>query len=266
MTRVRAGLVATLCVTAFAATLAAGCGGTQNDPEAAAPLIGPWRMESYRDGDQLKPLLPDSHVTCEFAADAVSGDAGIDTFAGTYRVVNNDLRLRDVQAGASEGLPELVAQQKAFLEDLDRTRHFSVADGRLTLTAANGDVLVTLLPGTAAELVGSWRCTAYDAGGASLTKPAEGAEFTAEFGEGGSVSGATVAGPFVGAYETADAPALRLADLEILSDSVAADAEEKAAQDFLAALGETASYELGNGTLSLKDGRGYVVAMFESAE
>lgn len=261
MRRVR--VLPMLLLAALALALALAACGEADSPAEGASVEGSWRMETYLDGDQMKPLLPGSDVTAEFGTEMVAGHAGVNDFSAAYSLKGERIDFSKLDVGDDAGLEQIAGQERAFLEGLERAREYSVEGGRLSLKTKKGVILVTFVRGLEPELVGAWTCTGYSDGKGGLTVPEAGSEPTVEFGEGGAVSGDDGSGTYVGSYDTTGANGLTVSDLEALAD--AAD-RTASAKRFTDALRSAAYYELGEATLTLEDAGGETVAVFESAE
>jgi heat shock protein HslJ len=113
-----------------------GCGG-----EPASLLLGPeWVVESI-DG---APLISDSGVTLAFdEAGRVSGVASCNRYLATYELTGEGL---SIDGGASTMMacePDLMEQERRFLDTLDAIRRFEIApDGALVLVADAGPKLI----------------------------------------------------------------------------------------------------------------------------
>lgn len=258
-------LTRTLLIVMLAASghALAACGNGGGEPAADIAVEGSWRLESYLDGDQMKPLLPGSEVTANFGTENVSGSAGVNDYTASYSLDGDAIDLGRITVTEDAGFDEVAGQERAFLEDLDRAREYSVEDGRLSLRTKKGVVLLTFVRGLELELVGAWTCTGYADGKGGLAAPQAGGEPSADFGEEGAVSGFDGAASYTGSYETTAANGLVISDLESLDG----EAERTpGAERFTDALRAAASYELGDAALTLVDAEGETVATFVSAE
>jgi heat shock protein HslJ/uncharacterized protein YecT (DUF1311 family) len=128
-----------------------------NISEAAAAGVGPeatsavraneWRLFGWISNGVERSLVPGTHVTIAFdPAGKVSGFASVNRYAGRFQFENEE-RLRWLQPGAvltrMKGEPELMSQEKAFLESLRRTVVYRVEDRQLHLESSNGSTVLT---------------------------------------------------------------------------------------------------------------------------
>lgn len=119
------------------------------EPQAVAPprAGAEWQLSQWTANGVQRPLVPDSNISVAFdPSGKIAGNASVNRFSGTYRF-DADGRLLWPGTGFSltrmAGPPELMAQERAFLESLRRTAHYR-ADGRqLVLESANGSIVLT---------------------------------------------------------------------------------------------------------------------------
>jgi heat shock protein HslJ/uncharacterized protein YecT (DUF1311 family) len=122
---------------------AAGAG-----PEATGAVrANEWRLFGWVSNRIERSLVPGTHVTIAFdPAGKVSGFASVNRYAGRFQFENEE-RLRWLQPGVvltrMKGEPELMAQEKAFLESLRRTVIYRVEDRQLHLESNNGSTVLT---------------------------------------------------------------------------------------------------------------------------
>ena len=106
-----------------------------------------WRLTDWIVNGVPRQLVADSNVTIAFdPSGKLSGNASINSFSGSFRF-DADGRLQWPRAGfvltRMAGPPELMAQERAFLESLRRTVHYHADGQHLVLESANKSVVLT---------------------------------------------------------------------------------------------------------------------------
>jgi len=106
-----------------------------------------WRLTDWIVNGAPRQLVADSNVTIAFdPSGKLSGNASINSFSGSFRF-DADGRLQWPRAGfvltRMAGPPELMAQERAFLESLRRTVHYHADGQQLVLESASKSVVLT---------------------------------------------------------------------------------------------------------------------------
>jgi heat shock protein HslJ/uncharacterized protein YecT (DUF1311 family) len=106
-----------------------------------------WRLTDWIVNGAPRQLVTDSHVTIAFdPSGKLSGNASINSFSGNFRF-DADGRLLWPRAGFTltrmAGPPDLMAQERAFLDSLRRTVHYHADGQQLVLESANKSVVLT---------------------------------------------------------------------------------------------------------------------------
>ena len=106
-----------------------------------------WRLTDWIVNGVPRQLVADSNVTIAFdPSGKLSGNASINSYSGNFRF-DADGRLQWPRAGfiltRTAGPPELMAQERAFLESLRRTVHYHSDGQQLVLESANRTVVLT---------------------------------------------------------------------------------------------------------------------------
>jgi heat shock protein HslJ/uncharacterized protein YecT (DUF1311 family) len=106
-----------------------------------------WRLTDWIVNGAPRQLVADSNVTIAFdPSGKLSGNASINSFSGSFRFDANG-RLQWPRAGFAltrmAGPPELMAQERAFLESLRRTVNYHADGQQLVLESANKSVVLT---------------------------------------------------------------------------------------------------------------------------
>lgn len=106
-----------------------------------------WRLSDWIVNGVQRQLVADSNVTIAFdPSGKLSGNATINAFAGNFRF-DAEGRLQWPRAGFTltrmAGPPELMAQERAFLDSLRRTVYYHADGQQLVLESANKSVVLT---------------------------------------------------------------------------------------------------------------------------
>ena len=106
-----------------------------------------WRLTDWTVNSAPRQLVADSNVTIAFdPSGKLSGNASINSFSGSFRF-DAEGRLQWPRAGFTltrmAGPPELMAQERAFLDSLRRTVHYHADGQQLVLESANKSVVLT---------------------------------------------------------------------------------------------------------------------------
>ena len=118
---------------ALAAVLvvAMGCGNTTS---SSAPTLSgtSWTIVSIN----RFPTVATAQPTADFGADGkVSGNAGCNTYNGTYTVTGDNITVSPlISTRIACASADITTQEGAFLEALSRATHWSIDQGNLSLT------------------------------------------------------------------------------------------------------------------------------------
>jgi heat shock protein HslJ len=113
---------------------------------AAASLEGMlWKLDSYVNSQgALVGVLPDTEVTAEFQDGQVAGSAGCNSYFGTYESDGRSLTLGAIGMTEMYCAPEaLMDQEGAYLVALESAASYQIADGRLQIANAGGEIVLT---------------------------------------------------------------------------------------------------------------------------
>jgi heat shock protein HslJ len=128
-------------------TLATGEGKTLTFQAAATPELSgsSWLVTAYNNGKEaVVSVAADSKLTLEFGADGqVSGEAGVNTFSGTYEYDGNTLSLGPLATTRMAGPQELMEQETLYLTALEASVSWEVVNGLLYLRDAEDALQVS---------------------------------------------------------------------------------------------------------------------------
>jgi heat shock protein HslJ/uncharacterized protein YecT (DUF1311 family) len=116
-------------------------------PSAPVKRGAEWRLTEWSVNGAPRQLVADSKVTIAFdPSGKLSGNASVNSFSGTFRF-DADGRLQWPRSGFTltrmAGPPDLMAQERAFLDTLRRTVHYQADGQHLVLESANKSVVLT---------------------------------------------------------------------------------------------------------------------------
>jgi heat shock protein HslJ len=201
----------------------------------------------------------------DFGTDGtLSGTTGCNNFSGTYEQDGNEL---DIELGpttlAACTDPAATAQERAILEGLPEVDSFRSAP-QLELLDDNDDTLLIYDPNTAALEGTSWTATGVNNGADAVESNELTGAISAEFRSGGVITGFSGCNDYNGTYATSGTDGLTITD--VAGTLKACDDATMALEgQFLAALGNTATYEMSGNTLTLRDASGAMQATFTAA-
>jgi heat shock protein HslJ len=234
--------------------VANACGGSDDSsaPSAAATrtgatLEGPiWQLE---DGS-LGAATQGVNVDARFAAGALSGTSGCNTYRTTYRAdppsltIGPDIATTSKACGARE-----TAVERAYLDRLPKVASYQLDAGRLSLADAEGRALLTYrATDSASALRGGWTATSYYTGDA-ITSVVGGVDLTITF-EATTVSGDGGCNSFQGPY-TVDGERIQIGPLAATAKACADPELDAQERDYLAALQLATSYRISGTRLDL---------------
>ena len=105
---------------------------------AASPLQGEWRVVELNG----EPIVPGSEVSLRFDADGrVSGKGSCNRYGASYRVEKDRISFTPVMSTRMACAPPLMAQESLFFLILQKADRWTVDDGVLTITAADGSTI-----------------------------------------------------------------------------------------------------------------------------
>jgi heat shock protein HslJ len=114
-----------------------GCAGTKN---AVKPEGVRWVLQSYGTSGNMTNAAADKEAWIEFksADKSVSGNAGVNSFGGKYKIDGNKLTIDSLMQTLMAGPEPLMNQEKAFMQILASARGLTIEGQKLTITATEG--------------------------------------------------------------------------------------------------------------------------------
>jgi len=198
--------------------------------------------------------------------DELFGSASCNRYTGTWEAGDDDaLTLMPGAMTMMACEQPVMDQETAFVAAMTNTASYNRDGDELTLRDADGNDLATLDELDPADLVDTpWEVVAYNNGQQAVVSVIEGSMMTAVFAEDGMVNGSGGCNTYSAGYET-DGDNMTIQ--QAISTLIACDQpimDQETA--FLAALQQTATFDLGEDTLTLHAADGALLVSFEDAE
>jgi len=227
----------------------------------AAPLPGTkWELVSLAGAAPVKG----TSLTLFFGNDdKAGGDAGCNTYSGTYKVSGSSLTFGAMMSTMMACDPAIMNQEQAYLKALGDTKSYEATANQLTLKDGSGSTLAVFAPYKPAALTGNWDAIGINNGKQAVVSVMNGTKVTAVFGADGTLTGNDGCNTYNGTYKT-DGDKITIgpiATTRMACEQAVMDQETA----YLNALANAANYTLGKGSLELRDASGalqvdYVIA------
>lgn len=233
--------------------------------EASAPqgLAGTtWDIISINNGKEaVVSVIQGTKLTLAFGMDGrVSGNAGCNTFSGSYTSENGGLNigpLASTRIACAE--PAGVMEQEAqYLAALQLAATYRIAGNTLTIRDASDAMqVVAQVAAAPSGLAGTnWDVVSINNGNQAVVTLITGTSATLSFGTDNRVTGNGGCNSFGGPYESADGK-LKIGPLvSTLMACVEPAGLSEQEQQYLAALEKAATYEIAGDTLTIRDAEG----------
>jgi heat shock protein HslJ len=228
-----------------------------------------WGLDSYvnADGDSVDALdaLAGSEVTLEFIGDRFVGDAGCNSYGGSYSVDGESLEMSGaVSTMMACADDDVMSQETAFLSALSGVASYQIADDQLQLLNADGATVVTFNVVEPAPLVGTnWVMTSYNEGERGLVSALEGVDVTIMFDEAGQAAGSAGCNSY-GASYTAGMGMMRIGGAASTLMACADEGVMTQEQGYVGALEGVAFYTIRGDTLELQNADGDTLINFQA--
>jgi heat shock protein HslJ len=232
-----------------------------------APLVGTqWQLTGYNDGKGgFVSLVAGSEITALFEPDGrMGGSAGCNSYATSYEVAGDRISFSPVAVTMMMCPdPAVMDQEGAYLAALESVVAFSIEGRQLSLTDAQGQVVLAYSVREPTPLVGTtWQMTFYNNGKGGFTSALLGTEVTAVFGEDGSLTGSAGCNRYTAGYEI-DGDSISIgpaASTRMFCPEPEGVMEQEAA--YLATLQSAATYAIRGDNLELWNAEGARLASY----
>jgi heat shock protein HslJ len=217
-----------------------------------------WDVVNYNNGKQaVVSLIAGTKISLNIGKDGrLNGNAGCNTYNGAYEASGKALTVGPLVSTqmaciAPEGIAE---QEQQYLTALQNAATYEIAGDTLTIRDASGAMQVVAKMSTPIGLAGTpWQVTNYNNGNQAVVGLLADSAITLNFDAAGQVSGNSGCNNYSGGYE-AHGDQIKigpLASTMMACDKPAGVMEQE--QRYLAALQNATTYEISNGTLTLRD-------------
>jgi heat shock protein HslJ len=226
-----------------------------------------WKLDFYLN-NQGKSLdvLTGSEITLEFEADQVVGSAGCNNYFATYKIEGNSLTINQIGSTMISCEPEVNEQEMRYVSTFKNVASYQVADERLEMLDADGEIVLTFAALEPTPLTGTtWRLSGYNNGKDGFASVLNGSEITAVFGADGSLSGSAGCNSYTASY-TVQGNKLSLGSLAgtlMMCEEPAGIMDQE--NDYLAALAAAAAYQVKVDALEVFDADGARLATYSAA-
>ena len=125
------------------AVVLGGCASASVDTSA---LQGTWALESFGGVTALTPTDPSVASDLTLQAGVASGNGGVNSFSGTYKVPGKGrITFGPLAATAMAGPPAATDQESKFFAALNATKHYELNAGKLVLSDLGNNTLLVLV-------------------------------------------------------------------------------------------------------------------------
>ena len=219
-----------------------------------------WELLTLNDASPIQG----TSLTLFFGTDGnAGGNAGCNTYGGSYTVNGSSLTFGPLISTMMACEPSIMDQEQAFLKGLGDTKSFEATSDKLTLKDSSGKELAVFSPFKPSSLEGEWEALSINNGKQAVVSVAIGTTVTALFGPDGSLSGNGGCNSYNSTY-TVDGDKLSIGAI-----SSTRKACEQAVMDqeqaYFAALTNSSTYTLGDGTLELRSSDGALQVKYNKA-
>jgi heat shock protein HslJ len=178
--------------------------------EAAEALVLPgslWNVLMYNNGQEaVVSVIIGTEITAHFGEDGqLTGSAGCNNYSAAYEIDGDQITIGPaITTRMACGEPEDIMQQEmAYLAALEMASSYQFEDQqRLILLDSEGRRVVDYKPARTFELTETiWSLENYNNGQEAIVSVLEGSEISANFDEGGNVSGVAGCNNYSGTYQ-----------------------------------------------------------------
>ncbi|MGE5375849.1 MAG: META domain-containing protein [Bacteroidota bacterium] len=210
-----------------------------------------------------KAPLKDTGITIQFSTDnTVSGSSGCNQYNGTYTASGSSLAIKLGASTMMACAQPVMDQESAYQKALGDVKAYTVSGDKLTLFGADNKEIASY-KATSQDLAGtSWQVIGYNNGKQAVVSILAGTQMDIQFGKDGTVSGESGCNTYNGPY-TVNGNQIKIGPLAstmmACSDPAGIMDQE---QQYLAALGTAATYQVENNVLELRTADGALAADF----
>jgi heat shock protein HslJ len=235
------------------------------NPDAAKLTDGTWNLVEFSPDPSIK-VGGDLNPTINFSTDGkVSGVAACNNYTSTYTVDGDALTIGPAASTMMACATDIQSKfETAYLAALAKVRTYFIElkgeTNTLTLADEAGKPLARYTLAST-SLAGDWLATGYNNGKQALVSLAAGSEITMTLTEAGDVTGNATCNTYNGTYKV-DGDKITFGPLMSTKMACASNELNTQEQAYLAALGNTTTWELANGVLTFRDDAGAMQATY----
>lgn len=248
-----------------------GCGSASAPTPSSAPasaasaeLAGTsWVLASYvgPDGATVPGAEAGEQGTLTFGTDgSFNGSTGCNRISGAYAQDGDSLTMTPGPMTLRACQGPAAAQETAIVAALPQVARFS-SDSALVLQDADGAVLLTYSPGLSSLAGTSWQATGINNGAEAVVSQGGTENVTATFGTDGTITGSGGCNTYNGTFTTSGADQITITDVASTMKACPEPAMQ-IEQQYFAALGNAATYQIEGSTLTLRDADGATQVTF----
>jgi len=230
-------------------------------PSASTGLAGTqWNVVNYNNGKQaVVTLIADTSITLNFGTDGrASGNASCNNYTGRFDTSGDILHVGALATTFKlcHKPDGIMAQESQYLTALQSAQTYEIAGDMLTIRDNSGAMQVVAKMNEPQGLAGTaWDVTGYNNGKQAVVSLLNGTAITLDFNDG-RVGGNSGCNSYGGAYTSTDTT---LQVSQLVSTLMACGAPEgimEQEQQYLAALQDSATYEISGDMLTIRDASG----------
>jgi heat shock protein HslJ len=215
-----------------------------------------WRLATYASDGASVSVPAAVGATATFAGGQVSGSNGCNSYSGPYVASGSTLTVGPLASTLMGCGPVQSAIESAFMRAFQDAGSYTATNTELIIYDTSGAQTLVFSPQAAISLVGTpWDVVSYNNGNEATVSLVAGSTITLQFGAEGNLSGNATCNDYNGSYTT-DGDAVSVGPLG--TTRMACQSDELNAQEaqYLAALQNAATFEIINGTLTVRDAGG----------
>ena len=215
-----------------------------------------WQLATYVTDDAPVSVPAEVAATATFASGQVSGTNGCNSYSGPYQASGSTLSVGPLMSTLMGCGPVQSAIETAFMSAFQDAASYTATSTQLTIFDASGAETLVFTPQAAVTLVGTpWNVVNYNNGKEATVSLVADSTITLQFAAEGTVSGNAGCNQYNGSFTT-EGDALTVGPLA--TTRMACLSEDLNAQEtqYLAALQNSATYDISNGTLTIRDAGG----------
>jgi heat shock protein HslJ len=215
-----------------------------------------WQLSTYLVEGTAVPVPDEVAATATFAEGQVSGSNGCNGYSGPYVASGSTLTVGPLASTLMGCGPVQSALETAFMTLFQQTGSYTSTSTELILYDASGARTMTFIPLAAVTLASTpWNVVSYNNGNEATVSVVIDSTITLQFGSDGTVSGNATCNSYSGAF-TADESTVSVGPLATTRMACASDELNAQEVQYLTALESAATYDITNGTLTIRDASG----------